>query len=464
MGKVALGVDSVTDSIDGAKNALGEFIKEQEKEAEAAGEVADMRAKADRIDRKLKVERSVLDAKIADLRLKAKQEEKFSAAERKVFLQEALDIGDQLLAKELKSLELRRDAQSLENTFSRSNKENLDAEAEAIAAVNNQQTARLNLARQIESENKRVNGQIRTENKKKEAEAAKLEKAAMDARAKEIKGFQEQQAAFAEIEKQKKQREADEAEVERQLLAENAEKDREARNEIDLLEIERKRESGELTLQEELDFLIRKRDQELEQLGLTALEKEAIEKNYQNVTDKLQAEAVKRSKASDNAMLESGIAMAAEAFGVSKEAAIALALIKAPEAIGAVWARAADKKTIPQIALHGAVGTAMVLAPIAKSLSTIKKTKMKGRAGGRGSGGGGGTIAAPQGVSATAVGDLSANNAANLGAETALENSATAAASNNVSGSSGGNVVFSEGAYNDFQDQVNFVEGQTTMD
>ena len=141
-----------------------------------------------------------------------------------------------------------------------------------------------------------------------------------------------------------------------------------------------------------------------------------------------------------------------------------MALIKAPEAISSVWEQAAKKPTLPQVLLHGIGGTAMVVAPIVKSLGTIKKTKMKGRAGSRTRGSSGGSISTPSNTSTSAVTDLSANNAANLSEEAGLNNSATAIAAANVAGNSSSNIVFQEGQYNDFQDQVNFVEGQTTID
>ena len=121
----------------GATNSVKDFVKEQIKEGEAAAKVADMRAKADKIERKLIVDRSKLESEIAQLRLKARQEDKFSAEERKAALIEAQELENQLLDKETEYLVLRRDAQQLENTFSRTNKENLTKEAEAIAAVNN---------------------------------------------------------------------------------------------------------------------------------------------------------------------------------------------------------------------------------------------------------------------------------------------------------------------------------------
>ena len=166
------------DGVDALTRSTKEFAKEQIKEANAAAQVADMRAKADKIERNLIVERSKLESEIALLRLKSREEDKFSAKERKQALLDAQVLEDSLLDKETEYLELRRDAQIQENTFSRSNKENLTKEAEAIAAVNRQVASRANTARQVQREVNTISKQIQAQNK---ADAA-AEKAINDAK------------------------------------------------------------------------------------------------------------------------------------------------------------------------------------------------------------------------------------------------------------------------------------------
>lgn len=153
-------IEGVQNAYESATKAVSNFIGEQEKEIKSAQEVADMRAKADKIERALIVERSKLESEIAALRLKARQEDQFTAAERRQALLDAQELEDSLLQKETEYLELRKDAQILENTFSRSNKENLDKEAEAIAAVNRQTAARLNAQRQTQRELNRINNEL----------------------------------------------------------------------------------------------------------------------------------------------------------------------------------------------------------------------------------------------------------------------------------------------------------------
>jgi len=183
VGKVVLGVDSITDTVKNATNSLKEFTAEQIREGKAAAAVADMRAKADKIERNLIVQRSKLESEIAQLRLKSRQEEQFSAEERKQALLDAQKLEDTLLDKETEFLELRRDAQIQENTFSRSNKENLTKEAEAIAAVNKQVAARANAARQVQREVNTIAKQIQAEEKANIKELSDLKKTLRDAEA-----------------------------------------------------------------------------------------------------------------------------------------------------------------------------------------------------------------------------------------------------------------------------------------
>lgn len=177
VGQVVLGVENVTDKVKEAGDALVEFGKQNAEEAKQGAKVADMRAKADKIERDLIVERSKLESEIAALRLKSRQEEEFSAEERKQALLDAQALEDSLLEKETEYLTLRAEAQTLENTFARSNKENLDAEADAIAAVNRMNAARLNQQRQTQRELNRVNKEIERDKKaaQKEQEAADKE-------------------------------------------------------------------------------------------------------------------------------------------------------------------------------------------------------------------------------------------------------------------------------------------------
>ena len=210
--KVALGVDNLSGKIETAIEKTKEFVAENIKEAEAAAKVADMRAKADKIERDLIVRRSKLESEVALLRLKARQEDQFSAEERKQALLEAQVLEDELLDRQTTYLELRRDAQILENTFSRTNKENLTLEAEAIAAVNRQVAERANVARQLQRELNTIQGQVDAAEKAKQAELKSFRDA-------EDKYDAEQKAKQEQKQKDDKKRAAEELKLEEELQA-----------------------------------------------------------------------------------------------------------------------------------------------------------------------------------------------------------------------------------------------------
>ena len=204
--KLFIEANPTIQAIEGMANATSKFVKEQVKEANAAAKVADMRAKADKIERKLIVDRSKLESEIALLRLKSRQEEEFSAKERKQALLDAQELEEQLLGKETEFLELRRDAQVLENTFSRSNKENLDKEADAIAAVNRVVARRADAARSTQRELNRVSKEIERDEKEK----AKQEQDRINAQIKKEKERQDTiQKIRDEYVKKREDKEAD---------------------------------------------------------------------------------------------------------------------------------------------------------------------------------------------------------------------------------------------------------------
>ena len=193
-GKVVTGMESVTDSINNATKATKEFIKEQQREAKLAGDVADKRANADKIDRKLLVERAKLEGDIAELKLKSRDIENYTAKQRLDALKQAQVLEDKLLVKEQEALSLRYEAQKLENTFSRTDKENADKEAQAEANLLSIKTRRLEQQRATLREVNRTNKEIAANAKAAAAEAkresdelAKAEKEANDLAYKEAK-------------------------------------------------------------------------------------------------------------------------------------------------------------------------------------------------------------------------------------------------------------------------------------
>ena len=170
VGKVALGVENVTEKINDATEATKAFIEEQIREAEIASKIADQRAKADKQERALITERALADRDIADLRAKAEERDIYNVSQRIKFLKDANDLEESITKKEIETAKLRRDAIIEENKLTKSNKEALQAEEEAKAKVIQLETSYLRAK-------KRLTTQIQTLTR----EEAAATKAAYDA-------------------------------------------------------------------------------------------------------------------------------------------------------------------------------------------------------------------------------------------------------------------------------------------
>ena len=338
----------VPNTIDKATEATKEFVKEQVNEAKAAASVADMRAKADKIERKLIVDRSKLESEIALLRLKSRQEDEFTAQERKQALLDAQALEEQLLAQETEYLELRRDAQVLENTFSRSNKENLDKEAQAIAEVNRVVARRADAARSTQRELNRVSKEIERDEQAK----AKEEQAKIDA---DIKKEADRLAAIQKIQ--------DEFKIKQE--------DKEAQTNLQKAELEEQRKLAEL-----------------DKLNATEEEKQAIRDYYAQAKldaedadtqasielSNKEAEAKKQNLAAVGNALSSFASLVGEQTGAGKAAAIAATLISTYQSAQDSYKSLAG---IPIIGpALGAAAAAVAVASGFKQIQAIKATKV----------------------------------------------------------------------------------------
>lgn len=338
----------VPNTIDKATEATKNFVKEQIEEGKAAASVADMRAKADKIERKLIVDRSKLESEIALLRLKSRQEDEFTAQERKQALLDAQALEEQLLAQETEYLELRRDAQVLENTFSRSNKENLDKEAQAIAEVNRVVARRADAARSTQRELNRVSKEIERDEQAK----AKEEQAKIDA---DIKKEADRLAAIQKIQ--------DEFKIKQE--------DKEAQTNLQKAELEEQRKLAEL-----------------EKLNATEEEKQAIRDYYAQAKldaedadtqasielSNKEAEAKRQNLAAVGNALSSFASLVGEQTGAGKAAAIAATLISTYQSAQDSYKSLAG---IPIIGpALGAAAAAVAVASGFKQIQAIKATKV----------------------------------------------------------------------------------------
>jgi len=210
VGKVTLGVDSITDSVGEAVEKVKEFGKEVAKDATAAGKIADARAKAEKMTRNLIVERAEAERKIAEIREKAADKENFTAAQRIELLKEAGAISEDLANKETEVAKLRLDAKVLENSLAKSNKQALDEEAQLKADLINKETQRLKLqkaltaevttaVRENNAEQKAISDKKAADDKERKDKQAKEDKERKDKEAKEDKERKERQIEVDKI-------------------------------------------------------------------------------------------------------------------------------------------------------------------------------------------------------------------------------------------------------------------------
>ena len=142
---IGTGVENTTEKIK-------EFGKEVIQDGKNAAKVADARAKADKASRQLTIERAEADRKRAELLEKAVDKENFNTQQRIEFLKQAGALEEQITNKEIEAAKLRADAKVLENSLSKSTKEDLEEEANLKAEVIRLETARLTKQKEVTSQ------------------------------------------------------------------------------------------------------------------------------------------------------------------------------------------------------------------------------------------------------------------------------------------------------------------------
>jgi len=152
LGKVVLGVDSITDSVSGAIESVKKFGEEVASDGAAAAKIADQRAKATKLETALITERAQAEQDIARLREKAVNKDKFSAEERIAFLEEAGKISTELAEKETTLAKLRLQAKLTENELTKSTIQDKQEAAQLEAAVINKTTQNINLQKRLSTE------------------------------------------------------------------------------------------------------------------------------------------------------------------------------------------------------------------------------------------------------------------------------------------------------------------------
>jgi hypothetical protein len=153
--------ESLAEVTDGVKN-FGETTK---KEMGVANQLEKDRLALQKFEREAIIEKAKTEKDIMKLRLQARDFEKFSAEERLGFMREANKLADEQLTKDLHVAKEKLRFQQVENSFSKSTQENLDAEAQLQAQVFQIERSNFSERKRMKSEEQAVVREIAADNK-----------------------------------------------------------------------------------------------------------------------------------------------------------------------------------------------------------------------------------------------------------------------------------------------------------
>lgn len=132
--------------------ATKDLTKAAKEEAIIAGQIADQRAKAEKLQRDLIVERAEADRKRAELLEQAIDKENFTTKQRIEFLEEAGKLEEEITNKEIQAAKLRLEAKQRENELGLSTKADLEEAAQLEAEVIRLETAKLTKQKEVTSQ------------------------------------------------------------------------------------------------------------------------------------------------------------------------------------------------------------------------------------------------------------------------------------------------------------------------
>lgn len=147
--QVLTGVEDITGKI--SKN-IKDFADQTSKEVDIAMQLERDRLALQKFEREATVDKAKTEAEIMKLRLQARDIEEFTNEERLSFMREANRLADEQLQKDLHVAEEKLRFQQVENSFSKSSQENLDAEAQLEAQVFQIQRSNFSERKRMKSE------------------------------------------------------------------------------------------------------------------------------------------------------------------------------------------------------------------------------------------------------------------------------------------------------------------------
>ena len=168
--------DAIGNTFDTVSDKVKNLSKDIKEDVDAAGELSDAIAKADKIDRDLLVERQKVNTRVNELRTKAYNTEKFNAEERIAFLEEAITIEDRITNKEIEAARLRFEAKKKENDMTTLvSKDAADEQAKLEAKLFELEAKKVNRQREVANQRQMLLRKQKADEEKAAADALKIE-------------------------------------------------------------------------------------------------------------------------------------------------------------------------------------------------------------------------------------------------------------------------------------------------
>jgi hypothetical protein len=139
-------------SYDELREKMKNFGKETREEIKKSNELSDQRAKADKLERQLLIDRAEATRKFNELREKAADKENVSVDERIRLLKEAGAIEEAITIKEIEAARIRFETKKQENLMSGSTKDDLDEQAQLQARLIELEASRLKKQKTLTAE------------------------------------------------------------------------------------------------------------------------------------------------------------------------------------------------------------------------------------------------------------------------------------------------------------------------
>lgn len=408
--KVVLGVENVVEKTQQAIEKTQEFVQELVEEGKIAAQIADQRAKADKLERNLLVERAKANRDRAELLEKAVNKEQFATSQRIQFLKDAGALEDEITQKEIKAAQLRLDAKVAENALAGSTKEDLNEEAQLRANLINLETAKLTKQKEVTSQIIALNNEEKAALKAIEDEKKANQKEADARRDADLKANADYLA--------KKKAQEDLAEQEQLTRDEQQwnmlQKLRNTAQEQELLELQQQfdlkmelaygNNELELALQEEFNAQATAIDDKY----IAINKAKGDEARADNLAAEQQMQDLKRSAVQTGLTSISQLTKAfagesekeqKKAFAINKAVSIASTLIQTYQSAQGAYLSQLSIPT-PDAPIRAAIAAGIATAAGLVNVATIAKQKFKGSGGGAsvpsgGGGVGGGSTSAP---------------------------------------------------------------------